>query len=337
MHRIIPVDIMKGICIILVVMGHYLPDDSPGWYVLFNDLLYRFHMPLFMFLSGLLYCVTMRPESYIHLVRRKALRLMVPYFFVSVLIIALKLATPGQDLSHPVGWNAFGRMFYYPEAAYVLWFIWALWLIFLAVPLLRTVRARDIFFIISLVLWVMPVYWPREIFCIGQTIDMLPYFAAGMFAWDHRSLSRPILGAVRRLPWVAVVALVGFYLLTDLVPDGIVRHILDFIVAFSGIAVIAVIAIALARNGRSRSLLKVGECSFIIFLFHTTFIGLAKSLLWRAEAAGLHLPSWTFSLEVLLMTAVGVLVPMWLYDKILTRNKVLAFLTSTKYHPPLND
>ena len=49
MNRIIALDIAKAICIILVVMGHYVPDNSPAWYVLVHDVIYTFHMPLFMF------------------------------------------------------------------------------------------------------------------------------------------------------------------------------------------------------------------------------------------------------------------------------------------------
>lgn len=57
MNRIIALDIAKAICIILVVMGHYVPDNSPAWYVLVHDVIYTFHMPLFMFVSGYVYIV----------------------------------------------------------------------------------------------------------------------------------------------------------------------------------------------------------------------------------------------------------------------------------------
>lgn len=60
MNRIIALDIAKAICIILVVMGHYVPDNSPAWYVLVHDVIYTFHMPLFMFVSGYVYIATKR-------------------------------------------------------------------------------------------------------------------------------------------------------------------------------------------------------------------------------------------------------------------------------------
>lgn len=63
MNRIIALDIAKAICIILVVMGHYVPDNSPAWYVLVHDVIYTFHMPLFMFVSGYVYIATKKRST----------------------------------------------------------------------------------------------------------------------------------------------------------------------------------------------------------------------------------------------------------------------------------
>ncbi|KAA3144009.1 acyltransferase family protein, partial [Alistipes onderdonkii] len=55
MNRLISIDIAKAICIILVVIGHYNPDNAPEWYHTINLFIYTFHMPLFMFASGYVY------------------------------------------------------------------------------------------------------------------------------------------------------------------------------------------------------------------------------------------------------------------------------------------
>lgn len=41
------IDIAKGIGIVLVIIGHTLPEKS-----FFRQIIYSFHMPLFMILSG---------------------------------------------------------------------------------------------------------------------------------------------------------------------------------------------------------------------------------------------------------------------------------------------
>ena len=45
MQRLVFLDIAKAICIILVVIGHYHPDNSPEWYNVIWKFIYSFHMP----------------------------------------------------------------------------------------------------------------------------------------------------------------------------------------------------------------------------------------------------------------------------------------------------
>lgn len=56
-ERILYIDWLKGIAIILVVMGHVIGFDIYSGDSCMNSFLYRlissFHMPLFIFLSGL--------------------------------------------------------------------------------------------------------------------------------------------------------------------------------------------------------------------------------------------------------------------------------------------
>ena len=76
--------------ILLVVFGHSYPFDvyiSPSLWKI-KDFTYLFHMPLFLFLSGYLLTFNTRPaESYI---RRRCVRLLVPYFALSVIAFVPK-------------------------------------------------------------------------------------------------------------------------------------------------------------------------------------------------------------------------------------------------------
>ena len=49
--RDITFDIAKGIGIVLVVIGHYIPDNAPSWYIGFVSFVYHFHMPLFFMIG----------------------------------------------------------------------------------------------------------------------------------------------------------------------------------------------------------------------------------------------------------------------------------------------
>ena len=95
-NRILWIDIAKVICIILVVIGHYMPHVSPDWYRFLNRVIYTFHMPLFMFASGFVYIATKRETAYGNFLWKKVKRLMIPYLTVSIIVVSLKLITQGH-------------------------------------------------------------------------------------------------------------------------------------------------------------------------------------------------------------------------------------------------
>lgn len=191
MKRIIFIDIAKAICIILVVVGHYVPADSPSWYVALHDIIYTFHMPLFMFASGYVYIATKKKDVvYVDFLWKKVRRLMLPYLVTSVIVITIKLFTQGSmSVDNPVTPLSYLRMFYLPEAGYFLWFIWALWWMFVLVPLFKTPHERLWLFAMCLLLHYVPVSLPQE-FCLGQFKNMIVFFMLGVVAFEHKALHR---------------------------------------------------------------------------------------------------------------------------------------------------
>lgn len=190
MKRIIFIDIAKAICIILVVVGHYVPTNSPVWYVMLHDIIYTFHMPLFMFASGYVYIATKKSVTYGVFLWKKVRRLMVPYIVTSVIVITIKLLTQGSmSVDNPVTPLSYLRMFYLPEAGDFLWFIWALWWMFVLVPLFKSPRARLWLFAACLLLHYVPVGLPNE-FCLEQFKNMIVFFMLGVVAFEHKALYR---------------------------------------------------------------------------------------------------------------------------------------------------
>lgn len=104
MQRIVLFDIAKALCIVLVVVGHYFPENSPVWYECLNKLIYSFHMPLFMFASGFIYMATKKEgESYSKFLVKKLKRLMLPYVVVSVIVISIKMLTEKHAFADNIG------------------------------------------------------------------------------------------------------------------------------------------------------------------------------------------------------------------------------------------
>lgn len=185
MNRLISIDIAKAICIILVVIGHYNPDNAPEWYHTINLFIYTFHMPLFMFASGYVYAATIGNLRGGEFLYKKFKRLMIPYFSTSIIIISIKLLTQQRMLvENPVTYLSYFKMFYLPEAGFFLWFIWALWLIFLLVAAVRSKAGQVVLFAISLCVTFLPIEWP-EIFCINFAIRMLKYFMLGIILNEY--------------------------------------------------------------------------------------------------------------------------------------------------------
>lgn len=75
-NRYASIDIAKGILILCVVIGHGTQSQS------LSDFMYRFHMPLFLILSG---CFLRKAENVKAYAKKKAVRLLVPYIIYMVI------------------------------------------------------------------------------------------------------------------------------------------------------------------------------------------------------------------------------------------------------------
>jgi fucose 4-O-acetylase-like acetyltransferase len=284
MKRFLSVDISRAICILLVVTGHYEPADSPLWYATVNDVIYGFHMPLFMFVSGYVYWAAWRPVKYTDFIRKKFNRLMIPYFFVSVLIISIKMIMERfLHVENPVPWTAFIEMFYLPSAGYFLWFVYALFLIFMIIPFFHSGKRLYVLFAVSLVWPLIPVH-VTDWFCLAQWKNHLFYFVAGCMA-SREEWIRRLAGKIPPLPAMAVCA--GIYgMMTFGVPDwpeGVVSASVRLCLALVGIAFILYLSRMTAAKDTAarRFLLWLSAASYTIYLFHTTFEGFAKAALLK--------------------------------------------------------
>lgn len=129
-------------------------------------------------------------SAYKALIIKKIKRLLVPYFTCSVIVITLKLLSQGNAyVENPVTAFSYLKMFYLPEAGYFLWFIWALFTMFLITPLFKTRTARNWMFLASIILAYAPFTLP-EAFCLNQFKRMYVYchicFTAYMQTYKSR-------------------------------------------------------------------------------------------------------------------------------------------------------
>lgn len=129
--RMAEVDVLKGMLVVTVVLGHAIQQYGAvlgDFWSAVETLVYSFHMPAFVFVSG--FCVWRslepaegRPRG--RFLRNRALRLIVPYLTWGVLYFALRAFFGGYArIPYDYGKLPFFLLGYNPDGA--MWFVWAL-------------------------------------------------------------------------------------------------------------------------------------------------------------------------------------------------------------------
>lgn len=170
------IDFMKGILIILVVVGHVIQfliyKNSGFWSDPVFKLIYMFHMPMFMLVSGYLaYPGLNKSVSIKNYIVGKIKSYLIPIVVWSVLFRSIVLA------GHWPGINE-ALHAYLSEIAFTLWFLWALFGSILIV--LFAIKIKRF----------APVVWIALIFCLIMIIPdygniylfkyVFPYFCLGV-------------------------------------------------------------------------------------------------------------------------------------------------------------
>lgn len=78
--RINYIDVAKGIGILMVLLGHLIPDDNNP----IKSVIYSFHMPLFFIISGM----TLRVSKFFLLIKKKFYSILLPYLLWAMIFSA---------------------------------------------------------------------------------------------------------------------------------------------------------------------------------------------------------------------------------------------------------
>ena len=126
------INIMRGMAVLCVVIGHsFNPTETPTILGFIKSFVYCFHMPAFFFISGFLEGYKRRSiGEKKQAIIKKAIRLMIPYFFLTVVTAVLKMLF-GVFARNPLNYSTIvvdvliGRN--NPNGG--LWFLYALFVI----------------------------------------------------------------------------------------------------------------------------------------------------------------------------------------------------------------
>jgi fucose 4-O-acetylase-like acetyltransferase len=304
-ERDVWLDALRGIAILLVVLGHALrgiesAGISTGPLIGFLDpRLYAVHVQLLFFVSGLVIVGSLRRHSVRRFANGRIPALLVPLVIWTYVFLGVKLlAGPFQNA--PISWEA---LLVAPVPGQLhLWFLWALFLMHLvvaAVWALASERARTALFL-GLFVAALAAQWlrlPGEVdHWIGHTLRFLPFLLLGVLLGLQGVRGARGQGASLA---AAACAAGGFLFAPQLEAmmgwDAIPSLAVCLAVYFSA-------SLVLARPRLAAMLGYLGVSAMAIYVLHTIFsAGLREALL----AAGIDAPTP----HVVLGIAAGVVLP----------------------------
>lgn len=321
------VTLSKGIAIVCVVLGHFTPAYMPPFYHGLKDSVYLFHMPLFMMLAGFLFANSLaRAGGRLVLpafVRKKFLRLMVPYFFLSFAIAALNgVLQQFMQVKVPVDAGYLCRIFYENTggSATFLWFLYTLFLIFVfsAVTMYSRLTRRLVPWL-ALVLYFVPL---PGMFYLNSAGSFLIYFVAGRYLYSHASSLLHFSWS--RVAVCAVVFAASLFLVSRFPGEELLHRSASLLCGLSACYVIILFMNRLA-GGMSRGvtlLRRLGDESMYIYLLHMAGVYPVRLVF---ERCGWH--NWlSYALFLLLAIAVGCIVPVLVSKYVIRRLRFLRML-----------
>ena len=280
--RLLDLDAARGLAIALVVIGHIIskgsvPEGNNWFFVLFK-MIYQFHMPFFMLLSGITFALSLPMFCSLGEIRAYSLKrvkpLIIPFVVLGLLILLGKeVAVHFMDVSNPPGTfvSSVTALLFVPteSVARFLWFIYVLSIYLVLVPPVFYFFGRRPVLLLAVGVVLQFFNWP-EVLAIRDAISYLPFFALGMVLWIYRPSWAPMTPWV---VWPGAVVFVGLLVLSNycLVPKWL-----------SGISSILPLMGLVQRIPTQFEcfLSHLGQNSLSIYLFNVIVMGLVKGLLF---------------------------------------------------------
>ena len=325
--RLYDLDNAKGLAIFLVVLGHIVATDVPHdneWYAILKMYIYKFHMPFFIFLSGMIMAYTYNKNSsagnYGVYIRGKLKRLAPGFFIFGAIIYFGKLAASRfvyvDDIPGDISSEIFKLLVIPSESAGgSLWFIYVLMEMYIMFPLIimLTEKRPEFLLLIGLVLHFLP---STKYFLIDRLFEYSVFFSLGIYAtWN---LDRYLNLIDKYIILFAVVFIISFYTIPYLSQSDS-----KLIIGLLSIPTLhGLVRLKFFPGKMVWSYF--GKYTYSIYLMNTIFIGITKGILliftpWDGQ---------NFLWIAPLLLVAGIYGPAMLKDHIFTRFNALNRITS---------
>lgn len=256
------VDMLRGIAIILVMLGHGLDlvmkngmasSSAGGGYTLTYDVIYMFHMPLFFMISGYVY--KSNNEKVLRIVMKNIISFYVPYLFLNYLYWAERLIASGifglqlaRD-DYPSGI----RLLWMGDS--LTWFLLSMMLVKIVFNILDTYTSDVLTVsVFSLLFWLS---------CIFPQYKLFYYLQWGIFFCVGYVIHRYSIDR----KWVNIIYIVCVNLFLIGVDHYILLGLDKFVKIFVGISVF-IIYMCFKNIPHSGFMALCGRNSIVIYIIH---------------------------------------------------------------------
>ena len=222
--RIEWLDVLRGIAMYLVVIGHATEGSTPDTYRFY---IYSFHMPLFFMISGASYFLQTRSRNYSfeNMIKNKARTLLLPYFVLSFItfwiwILNFKiLSHSDSSLVDKIYAVFYSNEDYLGAPSNALWFLITLFLTILAFYLLRLwCDGNEKLLVLSSAVLGLAGYvasLTKEKYDLPWHIDVIPmamvFFLTGyLFISNIQKIEKYLKGKRRQIVIFILCILVGY-------------------------------------------------------------------------------------------------------------------------------
>lgn len=278
--RLEELDIMKFWGILLVVLGHVTNMYTPYGLVqplvssaavqFISNFVYLFHMPLFVFVSGCVYAyqseVQNSNQTFIGLLKKKSIRLLIPYLFFGVMMIVLMNVCGFRNDIFDYTLNGI----ILSKDSRHLWFVLMLFEVFMIFYVMnkcvdKLKLPKWSMLLISFVFYMLAKHFPY-VFQISNAFRYLFWFTFGFVFFIYKLAIRNII--------VNYVIVGSFLLSCAFVKFGCSGNIpfMSTIAAIGGIMLFYTISCDFRGITKYKIYQLISKNSFGIYLYHVFFI-----------------------------------------------------------------
>ncbi len=278
---------LRGVVILLVLLGHSLYMAAGGGYggfsyfdliqgdeamkvnnalQLFVDMIYGFHMPLFMMISGAVYMYTRKEINTIKevggFILKKAKRLLIPFVLVT-LFWQIPLKAVSGYFQHDIKNAIFGQLLLFGNSH--LWFLVVLFIIFVAVAFIEYFNITKISIIIAGACFIIGFFLEGNMALLAFQYGIWFYFGV---LFEKKLRAKTETGKLYPLKALlfGIVYVVVFFVGKQFFYEGFFQYIYTIITGIVG-SVFTLYTTLVFEKLRWTIFEKIGNISFDLYLY----------------------------------------------------------------------